>query len=682
MAQAMSDNGSKLWLRYDALDQAAAQRYRPIFRRVSVAGGSATANAIRHELLTGLSSLLGVPVRPEEDETAADIIVGTPATSPLVRDLRLHDDLAAAGPEGFLIRSSSLRDGPITVIASRSEVGALYGAFHLLRMIQCNPQVHTFQVLQRPRLQRRLLNHWDNLDGSIERGYAGKSLWQWDDPPDLIDQRHTAYARANASLGINGTVLNNVNANPRILTGEYLRKVAALGNVFRPYGLRVYLSVNFASPRMIGGLATNDALDPAVVTWWRNKADEIYALIPDFGGFLVKANSEGQPGPQDYGRTHADGANTLADALAPHGGIVMWRAFVYDADVDPDRVKRAYVEFTRLDGQFRPNVTIQVKNGPLDFMPREPFHPLFGAMRHTPVMAEVQPAHEYTGHAKHLVYLGTMWKEFLDAETYARGMGSAVGRVLEGSVHPYAVTGMAAVANTGSDANWTGHDFSQSNWYAFGRLAWDHELPAEHIAEEWIRQTWSREPRTVETIRGMMMSSRETFVSYTMPLGLHHLIGGDHYPPQPWNDIEPRDDWTATYYHRADEQGIGFDRTDRGSNAVAQYFPPLRDIFNDPAQCPEQLLLWFHHLPWDHKLRSGRTVWDELCHLYTQGAREAAQLERDWQALEGKIDPERYRAVAQRLAIQVKHAARWRDQCLAYFQRFSQKPTLLSGGTK
>ena len=666
----MSDNGSKLWLRYDPLG-AAGERYRATLRQVAVAGRSPTARVTRDELTRGLSSLLGVPVEAGE---RGSLIVGTPTTSPLVRDLNWSDDLKAAGPDGFLIRSATVDQQPATVIASETEVGALYGAFHFLRLLQTEPPTDRFDVLQRPKLKLRLLNHWDNLDGSIERGYAGNSLWQWDELPEVRSPRYVDYARANASLGINGTVLNNVNANPRILTLDYLRKVAALADVFRPYGLRVYLSVNFASPKTTGGLSTTDPLDAGVAAWWRKKADEIYGLIPDFGGFLVKANSEGQPGPQDYGRTHADGSNVLADALAAHNGIVMWRAFIYDEKVDPDRVKRAYIEFTALDGKFRPNVTVQVKNGPLDFMPREPFHPLFGAMKQTPIMAEVQPAHEYTGHAKHLVYLGTMWKEFLDADTFASGAGSTVGKVLDGSLHPSPITGMAAVAGTGSDVNWTGHDFSQANWYAFGRLAWDHETPAEHIAEEWVLQTLTRDARTVDTIRGMMMSSRETFVNYTMPLGLHHLIGGDHYAPMPWNDKAPRADWTATYYHRADAKGIGFDRTERGTNAVSQYFPPLRDVFNDVARCPENLLLWFHRVPWDHKMRSGRTLWQELCGKYHQGHREAEQLQARWQSLVEQIDTDRHRAVADRLAIQVAHAGQWRDECLKYFQRFSQMP--------
>jgi alpha-glucuronidase len=666
----LSDDGLKLWLRYDPLGWS-GERYRTMFRQVAVAGRSATAKVTRDELTRGLSSLLEIPIEAAE---RGPLVVGTPATSPIVRGLNWADALKTAGPEGYVIRAAMIEDHPTTVIASESEIGALYGSFHLLRSLQTDLPKDRFDIVQRPKLNLRLLNHWDNLDGSIERGYAGKSLWWGDGLPDFNSPRYVDYARANASLGINGTVLNNVNATPRILTAEYLRKVAALANVFRPYGLRVYLSVNFSSPKIIGSLPTSDPFDPNVATWWKTKADEIYGLIPDFGGFLVKANSEGQPGPQDFGRTHADGANMLADALAPHNGVVMWRAFVYDEKVDPDRVKRAYIEFTALDGQFRPNVTIQVKNGPLDFMPREPFHPLFGAMKQTPVMAEVQPAHEYTGHAKHLVYLGTMWKEFLDADTFARGAGSTVGKAIDGTVHPYPITGMAGVANTGSDANWTGHDFSQANWYTFGRLAWDHEQPAEHLAEEWVRQTFTREPRAVDAIRGMMMTSRETFVRYTMPLGLHHLIGGDHYAPMPWNEKDRREDWTASYYHRAAADGIGFDRTRRGSNAVDQYFPPLCDVFDDVARCPENLLLWFHRVPWDHKLGDGRTLWQGLCDAYHHGAREAEQLQITWRSLAQQIDTDRHRAVAERLAIQVAHAAQWRDECLKYFQRFSRMP--------
>lgn len=669
MMQIMGEDGSKLWLRYAPLGPL-ADRYRMQVGRVDVQGHSPTARIIADELNAALPSLLG----SSNSGSDAVLLVGTPKTSDAVGRLGWDADLAAAGPEGFVIRSARLANSRATVIASETQIGALYGAFHFLRLIQTGAPMSALSISQRPKVQLRLLNHWDNLDGSIERGYAGKSLWRWDELPERLDPRYTVYARANASIGINGCVLNNVNADPRILLPQYLRKVAALAELWRPFGIRVYLSVNFGSPRQLGGLKSNDPFDPTVVRWWREKADEIYRLIPDLGGVVVKANSEGQPGPSDYGRTHADGANCLADALAPHGGIVMWRAFVYDEKVDPDRIKRAYIEFTALDGKFKPNVIVQVKNGPLDFMPREPFHPLFGGMRQSPVLAEVQAAQEYLGQSKHLVYLGTMWKEFLDSDTFARGAGATVAKVVDGSVYPYHLTGMAAVANTGSDTNWCGHDFSQSNWYAFGRLAWDHEIPAAHIAEEWVKMTFTNDPQTIDRIRDMMLLSREAFVSYSMPLGLHHLIGGDHYAPMPWNDKAPRQDWTATYYHRADANGIGIDRSTRGNNAVGQYFPPVQKQFDDIASCPQTLLLWFHRAAWNYKLRSGRTLWQELCDKYYQGHEQAAAMQATWDSLAGKIDPDRHRAVAERLAIQVTDSAQWRDQCLQYFQRFSGMP--------
>ena len=414
--------------------------------------------------------------------------------------------------------------------------------------------------------------------------------------------------------------------------------------------------------------------------WWRKKADEIYSLIPDFGGFLVKANSEGQPGPQDYERTHADGANVLAAAVAPHGGIVMWRAFVYGADVDPDRVKRASLEFVPLDGKFRDNVMVQVKNGPLDFQPREPFHPLFGAMPRTPLMAELQITQEYFGHSTHLVYLAPMWKEFLDADTYAAGPNTPVSKIVDGSAHRYRDTGIAGVANTGLDRNWTGHDFGQANWYAFGRLAWDASLGTDALAEEWIRMTWTRATADVAAIKQLMLESHEAYVDYTMPLGLHHLIGGDHYAPMPENPDPRRADWSAIYYHRADPSGIGFDRTRRGSAAVDQYRAPLRDEWNDPKSTPETLLLWFHRLPWDYQLRSGGTLWEGLVRHYSRGANKAREFERRWQALRGRVDDERHEVVLRKLRQQSLDATSWRDKCLRYFQQFSAKPLTVTPG--
>jgi alpha-glucuronidase len=676
---ARAETGYDLWLRYTPVPETNARlAYARAIAGIVIQADSATARVAREELRRGLRDLLGTdPAVSDEMRRPGELVVGTPSASPAVAALGWGERLRRLGPEGYVIRSARVAGFDATVIASDGDAGTLYGAFHFLRLVQTGVPVANLDVEQRPRLSRRLLNHWDNIDGSIERGYAGASLWSWAELPGRVDPRVVDYARANASIGVNGTVLNSVNANSEFLRAPYLEKAAALAAAFRPYAIRVYLSANPAAPRVIGGLPSADPLDPAVARWWREKAAEIYALIPDFGGFLVKANSEGQPGPQDYGRTHADGANVLADALRPHGGVVMWRAFVYDPEVDPDRVKRASLEFVPLDGKFRDNVLVQVKNGPLDFQPREPFHPLFGAMPRTPLMAELQITQEYLGHSTHLVYLAPMWKEFLDADTGARGAGSPVARVVDGTLHGYRETGIAGVANTGRDPNWCGHDFAQANWYAYGRLAWDPALGADAIADEWIRMTWSQAPDVVATIRSLMLESREAFVDYTMPLGLHHLIGGDHYAPMPENPDPRRADWSAIYYHRADASGVGFDRTRRGSGAVDQYHPPLRELWNDPATTPENLLLWFHRLPWDHRLASGRTLWEGLVVHYTRGAAWAARLEQTWKTLEGKIDDGRFAAVLAKLRRQAQDAAAWRDKCLAYFRQFSRRP--LSG---
>ena len=681
-AAAPAETGYDLWLRFPPIKDDAARRvYAKTASAIVGEGASETARVAMAELRRGLGGLLGAEV-PSSTMVRADgaIVIGTPSRSPLVAGLGWGDALSRLGAEGYAIRSTRVAGRAATVIASSGDVGVLYGVYHYLRLLQTRKDVSALEVAQRPRLDRRLLNHWDNLDGTIERGYAGHSLWTWAELPGRVDPRVEDYARANASIGVNGTVVNSVNAKPESLSAPYLEKTAALARIFRRYGIRTYLSANFAAPKLLGGLPTADPLDPAVARWWKEKAAEIYRAIPDFGGFLVKANSEGQPGPQDYQRTHADGANVLADAVAPHGGVVMWRAFVYDDRVDPDRVKRAYMEFVPLDGKFRENVFAQVKNGPLDFQPREPFHPLFGAMPKTPVMAELQITQEYLGHSNHLVYLAPMWKEFLDAETYASGAGSPVSKIVDGSLQGQKRTGMAGVANTGRDLNWCGHPFGQANWYAFGRLAWDPDLGAEAIADEWIRMTWTEEPAAVATIKEMMLASREVLVDYSMPLGLHHLIGGDHYEPMPENPDPRRADWSAIYYHRADATGIGFDRTRRGSDAVSQYRSPLREQWNDPKTTPEALLLWFHRLPWDYRLASGKTLWEGLVLHYTKGASEAARLESRWQTLRGKVDDERFLAVAAKLRQQTGDAAAWRDKCLRYFQGFSKGPLAVPPG--
>jgi alpha-glucuronidase len=563
----------------------------------------------------------------------------------------------------------------VIVIAANRDIGALYGAFALLRQLQTERSLRDIAIASAPRIQLRLLDHWDNLDGSVERGYAGSSLWDWARLPDSLSARYRDYARANASIGINGTVLTNVNANAQVLTPSYLTKVAALASVFRPYGITVYLTARFSAPMEIGGLKTADPLDSTVRSWWRHKADEIYGFIPDFGGFLVKANSEGQPGPQDYKRTHADGANMLADAVAPHGGVVMWRAFVYSSEVPGDRVKQAYDEFMPLDGAFRENVLVQVKNGPLDFQPREPFHPLFGAMPKTPLMMEFQITKEYLGQDTHLVYLAPLFAEVLNADTFAKGQGSLVGRVIDGSLHGYRRTGIAGVANIGSDRNWSGSHFNQANWYAFGRLAWDHALSPSEIADEWIRMTWSNDALVVARVKEMMLSSREAVVNYMTPLGLAHIMAtGHHYGPGPWVSRLARADWTPVYFHRADTLGIGFDRTASGSNAVAQYFPPVRDRYASRATVPDSVLLWFHHVGWTERLSSGGTLWEELVHRYNAGVDSVRAMQRAWQTLQTKVDSERFSDVNAFLAIQEKEARWWRDAVVQYFQTFSRLP--------
>ena len=570
--------------------------------------------------------------------------------------------------DGFIIRDTP--DG--RKIMARTVTGAMYGTYALQRMERTGKAEGPLDLREEPSFERRILNHWDNLDNTVERGYAGWSIWHWGEPVpvDLIKE----YARLNASVGINGSVLNNVNATPEILSTEKLERVAEIADIMRPYGIRVYLSVNFSSPAALGGLATSDPLVPEVAEWWKDKAAEIYGLIPDFGGFLVKANSEGLPGPQDFGRTHADGANMLADALKPYDGIVMWRAFVYSPK-SSDRACQAYDEFAPLDGQFRDNVIIQIKNGPVDFQPREPFSPLFGHMPNTQMMAELQITQEYLGFSNHLVYLLPLFKECLDSDTYCKGPGSTIAAITTGKTYPdaYRTTAIAGVANIGRDENWCGHHFAQSSWYGFGRMAWDCSLSSEEIAREWIMQTFTSDPGFVEPVLGMMMSSREAAVDYMMPLGLHHIFAwGHHYGPEPWCEIPgARADWLPKYYHKADAAGVGFDRTRSGSGNVDQYHEPLASIYNDISTCPEELILWFHHTPWDHTMSSGRTLWDELCHRYDRGIRTVQSYICTWEEMRPFVDRKRWEEVKAKLEIQESDSRWWRDACVQYFQEFS-----------
>ena len=668
------DDGYRLWLRYDQLPSRAVNVYRERIKSIAVQGKSATFDVIRRELSEGYAGLLGTRLEVGNRD-GASVVVGLPQTSPLIRKLQWESELKSLGPEGFRIHTIRDASRQVIVIASTTDIGALYGVYHFLRLLQTEQPIDQLQIDQRPTLKLRVLNHWDNLDGSIERGYAGKSLWGWDDLPRHVDRRLVDYARANASIGINGAVLNNVNADSKFLTTDYLRKIATIANVFRSYGIRVYLSARFSAPIELGKLPTADPVDPSVIEWWKQKAGEIYEVIPDFGGFLVKANSEGQPGPRTYNRTHADGANMLAAALAPHHGIVMWRAFVYDMKPGYDRAGAAYENLQPFDGKFAANVLLQVKNGPIDFQPREPFHPLFGAMPRTPVMPELQITQEYLGFSNHFVFLASMWREFLDSDTYARGRGSTVTKVVDGTLHRQRLTGIAGVANTGSARNWTGYDLLQANWYAFGRLAWNPQVSSEQIATEWTRMTLTHDARAVATIVRLMLESHEAVVNYMMPLGLHHLFwGGHHYGPAPWWDKEIREDWNPVYYHKADAFGIGFDRTKTGSDTVSQYHLPVRRQFSDPRQCPEKFLLWFHHVSWDHKMKSGRTLWDELALHYQGGAEWVRSTRATWAKLANEIDPERHAAIAQKIAIQERDAVWWRDACLLYFQTFAKKP--------
>ena len=670
-----ADDGYNLWLRYAPIENnQIREAYQTRFSTINVAGQSATSIAISEELKKAMKGLLGIESTIQPEYTNQSVLIGTSQNSKEIANLNLNDRLQALGNEGYLISYQKINGKSTLIVASTGEIGTLYGTFHLIRMLQTQQNINELYIEESPKTTHRLLNHWDNLDRTVERGYAGFSIWDWHKLPDYIDPRYKDYARANASIGINGTVVSNVNANALILTPQYLFKIKALADIFRPYGIKIYLTARFSTPREIGGLETADPLNENVIAWWNLKIAEIYSIIPDFGGFLVKANSEGQPGPQNYERDHADGANMLANALAPFGGVVMWRAFVYDHNVPDDRAKQAYNEFKPLDSRFNENVFVQVKNGAIDFQPREPFHPLFGAMEKTPIMMEFQITQEYLGCATHLVYLAPLFKEVLDADTYAKGEGSTVAKVIDGSLNHHKISGMAGVSNIGNDRNWTGHPFGQANWYAYGRLAWNPEFTAEELADEWIRMTFTNNPAFIDVVKPMMLHSRETTVNYMTPLGLHHQMAWNHHwGPGPWVNIG-RPDWTSKYYHRADSLGIGFNRSSSGSNAVAQYFPEVKEKFNNIETCPEEFLLWFHHVPWDYKMKSGNTLWDELCEKYYTGADDVKKMQKEWENVKDLIDAEQYDHVKQLLQIQANEAVWWRNALLLYFQQYSKQP--------
>ena len=602
------------------------------------------------------------------------------------KNVELKIDKSLNLGEGYNIYARPAQQGDniqyeATITAS-NPIGLLYGVYELIRLQNTdayntgsgNQQNFSKAIdeTEKPQVGLRILNHWDNLDGSIERGYAGKSIFKWEEIKlgkngkggsisKSLHDRLITYARANASLGINGSVLNNVNASPKMMTAEYINKVKIIANILRPYGIRVYLSINFASPMALGYTKTADPLDKKVQQWWKKKAKEIYATIPDFGGFLVKANSEGQPGPGDYHRTHADGANMLADAVKPYGGIIMWRSFVYGANhKGEDRVKQAVSEFKGMDGKFRDNVILQSKNGPLDFQPREPYAPIFDNIKQTPQIAELQITQEYLGQSKHLTYLAPMWKEFF------------------GFVNPDRLVGISGVANIGDDANWCGHPFSQANWYAFGRLAWNPSLTAEEIAHEWLVQTYeNQDEKFTKPVEMMMMTSREACVNYMMPLGLHHIFKFDHhYGPEPDGFIASYPlEWCPVYYHKADAQGVGFDRSSKGTDAVGQYPEPYRSLYDNIATCPEEYLLWFHHVPWTYKMKSGSTLWQELCMKYNMGV-AMVEVYRDFWHTSAKQymkgHEQEWQHTDSLLNVQLENAKEWRNTCLKYFQTFSK----------
>ncbi|MBO9586649.1 MAG: alpha-glucuronidase [Flavobacterium sp.] len=666
----------KLWLQYNAVKNTAlASEYKNNLKGIVVLGNSETIKIAEKELKTGFQDMLGINPEIKSDVKGENnLIIGSQSNLSIEIKNELKSDFDKINEEGFIIKSISLKGKKQIIITAKNDVAVLYGIFNFLKILETNKSAQNLNIADSPKTNIRILNHWDNLDRTVERGYAGFSLWNWQKLPDFIDQRYIDYARANASIGINGTVLTNVNANALILTPQYLEKVEALANVFRPYGIKVYLTARFSAPIEIGKLKTADPKDAEVIKWWKNKAAEIYKRIPDFGGFLVKANSEGQPGPQNYGRDHVDGANMLADAVAPFGGVIMWRAFVYSEHDANDRAKQAYAEFQPYDGKFKENVIVQVKNGAIDFQPREPFHPLFGAMPKTPLMIEFQITQEYLGFSTHLVFLPKLFQEVLESDTYQKGKGSTVAKVVDGTLYQNKLTGIAGVANIGNDLNWTGHPFAQANWYGFGRLAWNPYLDSETIADEWLRSTFSNDENFIQPVKNIMIESREAVVNYMTPLGLHHIMDtGHHYGPGPWVSNLSRPEWNPTYYHKADKNGIGFDRSKTGTNATVQYAPEVEKLFDNLETCPEKDLLWFHHVSWDYKLKNGETLWNGMALKYQEGINQVATMQNVWKKAEKYIDNERFHEVEMLLEIQYKEAKWWRDACLLYFQQFSGK---------
>lgn len=646
-----AENGYELWLRYRAAgNESLRSHYDSIMTKVYISNNTGkTGEVIKDELERATLSIVGHLPEFVDIKDGPSLII----------------DCDNMNSDGFSIKSESIVGKSVNKIIGENPIGALYGLYTYLREIQQNKRLDNLDILQHPLISRRVLNHWDNLNGTIERGYAGYSLWNWERLPHDIDPRIIDYARANASVGINGVVVNNVNANAKSLKRDWIVRLKGLADAWRPYGIKVYLTAKFSAPIEIGGLSTANPADDKVRNWWSEKVDEIYSIIPDFGGFLVKANSEGQPGPQDYGCTHAHGANMLAEALEPHGGVVFWRAFVYNNDHTHDRVTSSFDEFKPLDGQFNKNVILQVKNGPIDFQPREPFHPLFGSMDNTSVGMEFQITQENLGHAGHLVYLGKLFSEVLLSDT--DGKGSTVADVLINSD----ISTIAGVSNIGSEINWTGHPFGQANWYSFGRLCWNPKESPNNIAEEWIRLTLTDDDESVKVIKDMMMLSREAVVNYEMPLGLNHIMNYDtHNGPEPWHH-DPV--WSAFDYHKITTDSIGIDRTMKGTCATGQYNTAVGYKFESLSECPDEFLLWFHRLPWDYTMRSGRSLWEEIVYKYNEGVSQVESMITSWDNVSSNVDKDLHKRVASLLKVQLEEAKWWRDGCLLFFDSYTQR---------
>ncbi|HEY8454797.1 MAG TPA: alpha-glucuronidase family glycosyl hydrolase [Actinopolymorphaceae bacterium] len=653
------EDGHELWLRYRLVsDLKLLSAYRRALAYVVAPERGDVVQSAVDELCRGLSGLTGRTVRRRQNVTAdGAVVIGTPDTSRLIADAVDRSQLQRLGPDGYILTRRRIRSYDTIVAASIGERGVLYAAFHLLRLVQTHERLDKLDVTERPVNQLRLANHWDNLDRTVERGYAGASIFHWDSLPEVLPH-YIDYARALASVGMNGTVVNNVNANSAFLSTDMLQRLTGLAAALRAWGITLYLSANFACPITLGGLPTADPFEPAVQAWWRDKAQEIYELVPDFGGFLVKADSEGQPGPLSYGRTHADGANLLARALKPHGGIVMWRAFVHDFDAKTwDR--KSYETFTPLDGEFDDNVVVQIKNGPIDFQVREPVHPLFGALPNTNSMLELQITQEYTGQSTHLCYLVPMWKQVYDFDTHAKGPGTTVARIVDGSAYGYHHSGVAGVMNFGSDVNWTRHHLAAANTHGFGRLAWNPGLEPAKVAEEWVRMTFGSHPQVVALLTTMLLESWEIYESYTSPLGVGFMIAGDHFTPAPYSNLG---------WNQADDEGTGFDRTiATGNGYTGLYHPPVTRLYESLATCPDELLLFMHHVPYSHRLRSGATVIQHIYDSHFDGLRDAHRLRQMWRSLRHRIDQRRYAETLERFDRQVEHATLWRDSIVAFY---------------